>query len=442
MPIVCVGVDHRTAPVAVRERLSFAEHEHRDVLSAGGLAVRFRPAGLTEFALLSTCNRTELYAAAGDASHRFPEVPPALALALAELRGADPAELRDHLYAHAGPAAVHHLCRVASGLDSMILGESEILGQVSRAHEAAAAAGAAGIVLQAAFQTAVRAGRRARCETSISRHSASVGSEAVRVLKESGCDLASARVLVVGTGEMGRLAGRALRAQGAGGLSVVSRTSAHAELLAAALGATALAWHALEAAIREADVVVSVTGAPHAVITTELVRAARLGAGARPLRFVDLAVPRDVEPAVRHLPGVTVYDLDDVQARLDGHLEDRRREIPEVERIVAEELARFEDWCRGEVLRPLLAEMRMRSEAIRREEVERASRRLGDVPDHVREQFEAFSRTLVGKLLHEPTRRLRDEPDPERREAFARVTRHLLGMAADAPGSETDSGGV
>jgi glutamyl-tRNA reductase len=433
LPIVCVGVNHRTAPVPVRERLSFSAQERRDALTHGLLRDVGARFGIGEFALLSTCNRTELYAAAGDVTRRFSRVPADLVPVLAHLRSLEPDLFAQHVYVHASTGAVRHLCRVASGLDSMVVGESEILGQVTAAHELAVQEGAAGRVLQAAFQTAVRAGRRARVETGICRTPVSVSSEAVRVMRELGADLAAARVLIVGTGKMGRVAGEALRAHGARDLRVVSRTAQHAERLAGDLGARALAWHELEAAIREADVVISSTGAPHAVLTAELVRSARAGNGAHPLLLIDIAVPRDVEPAVRDLSGVRVCDLDDLQARLDGNLEERRREIPLVEAIVEQEVSRFEEWRHGAELGPLIAQMRTQIEAIRRREVERALKRLGPVPDDVKAHLEAFSQSLVNQVLHEPTRRLRQETDPDRSDAYARVTRELFGLTTREP---------
>jgi glutamyl-tRNA reductase len=437
MPIVCVGINHRTAPVALRERLSFSAGEQRDALARGLLRDVGSRVGITEFALLSTCNRTELYAAAGDVTRRFRDVPAELAPMLARLRGVDPAIFAEHVYAHASTRAVWHLCRVASGLDSMVLGESEILGQVTAAHELAAQEGIAGRVLRAVFQTAVRAGRRARVETGICRTPVSVSSEAVRVMRELGADLGAARVLIVGTGKMGRVAGEALRAHGVRDLRVVSRTAAHAERLSGVLGARALAWHELESAIRDADVVISSTGAPHAVLTAELVRSARSRNGSHRLLLIDIAVPRDVEPAVRDLPGVRVCDLDDLQTRLQGNLEERRREVPAVDEIVEEEVARFEEWRHGAELGPLISQMRTRIEAIRQREVERALKRMGPASDELRAQLEAFSQTLVNQLLHEPTQRLRQETDPDRSDTYARVTRDLFGLpggcAASAP---------
>jgi glutamyl-tRNA reductase len=434
MPIVCVGINYRTAPVALRERLSFGPTEQAELVRGPALRQAGAGAGLTEFVLLSTCNRTELYAAAADVTRHFTSVPGELAEALAAARELSNAEFAAHLYTRTGTHAVRHLCRVATGLDSMVLGESEVLGQVADAHELARREGAAGRVLGAAFHTAIRAGRRARTETGICRCPMSVSSESVRALRETGWEPAESRVLVVGTGKMSRLAGEVLRAHGVRDLRIIGRTAARAEAVARALGATPLAWHAFDEALRDADVVFCSTSAPHAVVTRERVAAARSGVPAEPpLRFIDIAVPRDVEPAVRRLAGVSVFDLDDLQRRLARNLDGRRREVPAVEAVVEEEVRSFEDWRHGAELRPLLAAMHQQSEAIRRREVARALRRLKGCTPELEAQFDAFSRSLVTKLLHAPTRRLREETDPGRCDAYVRAARDLFGLEAGAP---------
>lgn len=431
MPIVCIGVNFRTAPVALRERLAFSPEAQRDLLLSRRLRDAGGPAGLSEFVLLSTCNRTELYAAAPDVSHHFHNVPGGLVEAFAEARGISPRDLSSHLYQHTSADAVRHLSRVAAGLDSMVLGETEILGQVSGAYERAKQEGAAGRVLEAVFHTAIRAGRRARTETGICRCPMSVSSEAVRVLHDTPWNPSDARVLIVGTGKMGRLAGEVMRAHGVQRLQVVGRTTAHAESLARLLSATPVPWHQLEAAIREADIVFCSTAAPHAVITQELVASALRGTEGRQKQFIDIAVPRDVEPAVRGLAGVTVFDLDDLQQRLARNLTARTHEVPAVEAIVDDELQHFEEWRHGAELRPLLAAMHQQSEWIRQREVARAMRKLKDVPPEVQAQFEALSRSLVTKLLHAPTQRLRTETDPATCDTYVRVTRDLFGLEAD-----------
>jgi glutamyl-tRNA reductase len=313
----------------------------------------------------------------------------------------------------------------------MVIGESEVLGQVTAAHETAQRAGVLGPVLGAAFRAAVRAGRRARTETGIARSPASVSTEAVRQLKAMRGELHTARVVIVGTGQAGERAGEALLKHGATDLRVVSRTVEHAEVLARTWQAMPLPWHALEVAIRDADVVVSCTGAPHAVITHELVASALAGRSPdRRLLIADIAVPRDVEDAVRDLPQVTVLDLDDLQRRVEGNLESRRREVPLVEAIVEEEVTRFEEWRHGEELRPLLSAMHGHAEAIRRREVEKALRRLGRVAPEVEAQVDALTRSLVSKLMHGPTQRLREETDPLRCDRYARAAAELFGLPA------------
>jgi glutamyl-tRNA reductase len=429
MPIVCVGIDYHSAPVAVRERLAFSPEEQRGLLSHPRLRAAAEPAGLGEFALLSTCNRTELYAAAPDVSTHFAAVPDCLLDALAETRGVAPAQVAPHRYQHASVGAVRHLCRVAAGLDSMVLGESEILGQVSSALEVGRQEGTAGRVLGAAFQAALRAGRRARTETGICRCPMSVSSETVRVLREGGWEPARSRILIVGTGRMGRLAGEVMRAHGAEDLSVVSRTTAHADSLARLLGARPVPWHGLAAAIARADVVFCSTSAPHAVITRELVESARRDGGVtHDMLFIDIAVPRDVEAAVRAIPGVCVFDLDDLQRRLERNRSGRQREIPAVEAIIEDEVHAFEEWRHGAELRPLLAAWHQHSEQIRQRELARALRRLQGVSPEVQRQIETFSRSLVTKLLHEPTRRLREETDPDRCDTYVRAARDLFGL--------------
>jgi glutamyl-tRNA reductase len=435
MPVVCLGVAHQSAPLAVREQFAFSSGARQEFLAA--LADQVVPLGIAELALLTTCNRTELYAATGDAAHRFGGLPTALPRLLAQHRGLPLALLQRHAYARADLDAVRHLCRVAAGLESMVLGEAEILGQVGEAQEAAERGGTLGTVLRGAFETAVRAGRRARADTAIARTAVSVSSEAVRMVEALGVDLAAAHVLLVGTGKVGRLAARALRAHGVRELAVISRTAASAEELAGACGAQPLPWHALEAALRDADVVFTGTGAPHAVLTRELMLSAlQRRAEGRQLLLVDLAVPRDVEPGVDDLPGVAVRNLDDVQRRVAGNLDGRRREIGAVEAIVADEVERFEAWLNGIELRPVLAALAAYGEAERRRVLQRALARRDAATPELREQLEAVTRTLVARLLHAPLRRLRDESDPIRREQQAELVRELFGLA---PGALSDT---
>lgn len=436
MPVLCVGLSHRTAPLPVRERLAFGREELRAALSPKQLG-QLRSAGIAELCIVSTCNRTELYAAARSPRLRYSAVPEFLAEFLVRARGIEPDLVRASLYGHAGVAAIRHLCRVAAGLDSMILGEAEILGQLSAAHQRSAESGASGPILEAAFTTAIRAGRRARAETGIGRNPLSAASEAVRLVRE--CAPASAPILLVGTGEVARVLGQVLRSKGYGNLTVSGRTGERSAALAEAIGGRTRPWHELGAALREAEVVLTSTAAPHAVLTRELVQPAlaRREPG-RWLTFVDLAVPRDVEPAVAELPGVRVHNLDTLQERLTGNLADRREQIPLVEAIIEEEVREFQAWRRGAEFKPVLAAMHARAEAIRQQEIERMARKLAGKDPDVRRQVEALSRALVSKLLHEPSVRLRNEADPARSRLYAGAIRDLFALEVDSRDEEPE----
>jgi glutamyl-tRNA reductase len=439
MPLLCLGLSHHTAPLAVRERLAVGAGLP-SALATDWLPAAVTHAGLAEFGVLSTCNRTELYAAARNSARPVPGAE-ALGDILRRLCQVPADFASPHLYFHRGLPAVRHLCRVAAGLDSMVVGEAEVLGQVAEAHQRAMQAGVAGPILDAAFRAAVRAGRRARSETGICRSPASLASEAVRLVRDVTPDLAHARVLVLGTGRMGRITAELLRAKGARDLSIVSRTAEHARDLAEVVGGTAVAWHDLSRALRDADVVVTATGAPHAVVTRELVAAALDGrTPGRRLMVVDIAVPRDVEPAVGDLPGVAVYDLDGLQPRVEANLAERRREVPRAEAIVEEEVARFEAWRRSAALRPVLAGLHSHAEAIRLRELERVLGRMGTADPVVRRELDALSRALVARLLDAPSRRLRREADPERSRGYAEAVRALFGLNGTEGTPGTGSG--
>lgn len=427
MSLSCIGINHRTASVALRERVALGVEAQRRWLHAPATRDLREQAGVRELALLSTCNRTELYLVHDSGSGRA-----SLVNLFAALAEAPSAELAPHLYELADGDALRHLFRVAAGLDSMVLGEAEILGQVRTARELACGEGAAGPVLDAALRAAVQAGRRARSETGVNRLPGSVATEAVRLLTDVAGPLEHLGLLIVGTGKMGRVVGETFRGRGGRRIAVISRTREHAEALAKDWGAVALPWHDLAAAVRAADVILSSTGAPHAVLTRELMEQAvgARGDGRRRV-IVDIAVPRDVEAAVGSVPGVALYDLDHLQVRVSTNLEVRRGEVPAVERIVADEVARFEGWLQTWMLRPVLSGMHARGEVIRQRELGRLLRRLGPIPPELREQVEAFSRALVNQILDAPSRRLRGPADPARAQEMGAAARELFGLDRD-----------
>lgn len=437
MPLVCVGLNHASAPLDVRGRLALSPGHRRELLVATWFREGARTVGLEEVAILSTCNRTELYAAAVTPSVRLSSLPDQVVSIFARACQVEVEYAAPFLYAHVSTDALRHLCAVASGLDSMVLGETEVLGQVAEAHSESHTSGAGGPILDAAFRTAMRAGRRARAETGIGRRATSVASEAVRLVGDHVPAFAKGVVVVVGSGQTARIVTKVLRDAGARDLRVVGRSFDAAHDVSAMCGAIAVPWHGLIDSIREADVVIGATGAPHAVITAELVSAARRGdTGGRPLLCVDLAVPRDIEPEVGSLPHVTLYDLDVIQSRVVSNIGARDAEVPHVRAIIAEEIDQFETWRRSANVRPALAALHVHAEKIRQRELERALRHAAPGDRTRRSDLDMFSRALVSKLLDAPSRRLRGETNPERLAALADAVAALCDPAPCSTGAK------
>lgn len=431
MPILCLGLSHRTAPVELRERLNYPPTAQLAALARFGCGRDAHPEGLGELVILSTCNRLELYAAVSgtgkaEADGRTLFAP--LLNFLAETRDLSVAEFEPHLYRYVEEPAVEHLCRVAAGLDSMILGEPQILGQVTEAYQMALGQGAAGPILSALFHTAIRAGKRARTETAISRNPATVGSIAVKLAGAVVGDLTTARVLILGAGEMAERAAEALRARGASRIGVISRTHDRAAQLAQRWNAKAFTFEQLSETLAEADIVIASTAAPHVLVTPDLAHAAIARRPDRPLIFIDIAVPRNVDPGVSRLPNVHAYDIDDLQSRLNGARAEREREIPHVAAIVAEEVEAFTAWLRGLDIAALIAELRARADALRRAEVEKTLRHLSHLREAERQRIEALTESLVNKLLHAPTLRLKAEAANGHAAEYAAAARYLFAL--------------
>ncbi len=424
MHLICVGISHRTAPVALRERLAFPASQLRAGLQALLETADGGPRPIHEAVILNTCNRLEVYAltahpASGSAAIRD---------FLARFHALPAREFAPYLYEHADDAAVTHLFRVAAGLDSMIVGEAEILGQVRQALEVARGQGAAGRVLTRVFQHAVHAGSRARQETRIGHRAASVPSVAVALARELRGTLRRLQVLVVGAGDMGALTAKALMDQGAQGIIVSNRSYPRAVELARRWNGCAVTFERLPQAMAQADLVISATDAPHPVIRRDTVAAVMAQRPQRPLLIIDIAVPRDVEPEVGTLPGVHLYDIDALQRMVERNLAERQAEIPKVEAIVAEEAAACMAWFRALDVVPTIVELRRRAEAIRQAEVEQALRRLNGLSDREREIIEMLSKRIVNKLLHEPTVRLKQHANGHSGFYYTEAMRELFGL--------------
>jgi glutamyl-tRNA reductase len=395
MNLLLVGVNHRTARLADREALALTEDEIGALLTlvAGKGVVR-------EAAVLSTCNRVEIYAAAPDTDVADRHVRDAVVA----LKGRDLLAPGGHRYALTGPAVVRHLFRVACALDSMIVGDVQILGQVKQGYSVARARGASGVLLDRLFEMALHAGKRARHETGVGTGTVSMAAAAVEFARHHAGTLAGRHVVIVGAGDTARLAAKHVAAHEPAEITIVNRDPAHGELLAADTGARYLPLDTLRDAIAAADVVFSATRAPHAIVTAETVRAAMTGRPHRPLTIMDLAVPRDVEEGAGRVPGVSLHPLDSVRARVGRAVTQRTAEVPHVEHIVEEEVARFAAWWRSLGAAPVVVALREHFERIRAEEVERA----GGMTDRERDRADRLTRALVNRLLHVPTVRLKD----------------------------------
>jgi glutamyl-tRNA reductase len=405
--LILVGLNHQTAPVALRERLSLSGcgpgASLNDLTTApywdhDGSAIH-----LQESVFLSTCNRLEVYAVTGD-------VEPALSAVesfLAHLLGLPVAQLHPHLYLMRERAAAEHLFRVAAGMDSIILGEPQILGQVVQAYERAQEAGTPGPVLSQLFSRAIHTGKRARSETAISRHTTSVSHAAARLARDTFGDLGHANVLIVGAGETAELAAIALHVEGARRITCVNRTYERGQQLAGRIGGRALDWDHLIDAVARADVIVTATSAPHAVIHRDDVAPALATRNGIPLVIVDIAVPRDVEPEVGDLPGVLRFDMDHVHRAVDANRAQREAAVPQVLAIIEEEIEEFFSWLHGREVVPVIVGLRRKAEAVAQSELELMLHRLGNTDEHTKEIMALFAHRIVGKLLHEPTVRLK-----------------------------------
>jgi len=396
--IVALGVNHHTAPVEVRERLAMVREE---LAPAHEALWRVVPSGV----ILSTCNRTEVYGLTDDDTDGRASI----AGFLADFHHVPPRELASYLYSWEGAEAVRHLFSVASGIDSMILGETEILGQVREALVTASMTGPVSLTLSRLFHHAMRTGRRARVETEISRHALSVSHAAVQMAKQVFDGLSRCRVLVISAGEAGKLTAKSLRDAGAKEIGVANRTRERAAALAGELGGRVVDFEALSDALIDYDIVISATASAKFVIPAEMVNRAMEQRGERALCLIDIAVPRDIDPASRKVRNVYLYDIDDLEAVSLANRERRQQEVSKVETIVAEETARFMAWADGLEAVPVITSLREKAEAIKAREVAKAMRKLGHLAQEDREQIEALAAALTRKLLDDPINVLRED---------------------------------
>jgi glutamyl-tRNA reductase len=418
--VVVVGLNHRTVPLPVLESMAVSEARLPKALHELAASEN-----LAEVVLVSTCQRTEIYATA----RRYHPAIQDIRNFMAAWSGRPPEAFSPHLYEYHEEVAVRHLFKVAAGLDSAVLGEGEILGQLGDAWEAARQEGTAGPVLSILFRHAAEVGKRVRSETAIARGTTSLSQAAVALARAELGSLDGCTTLVVGAGEMGEAMAQALAGSlGQGRLLVANRTAARAGELAARCGGHAIDWSDLDAGLREADVVLASTGSPEVLLDASQVERAMAGRTHRPMLIVDIAVPRDVDAAAGLLPGVRLLDMDDLSAFATAGMAGRRQEVPKAEAIIAAEVERYADLASERQVAPLVSALHERAEVVRRSELERFSRRLGALDETQLRAVEALTRGIVAKVLHDPTVALKAEAGTPTGDQLASALRQLFDL--------------
>lgn len=431
MPFGVVGLNHRTAPIEVRERFAFAATEVTDAL-----VHVLESQEIAEAVLISTCNRTEFYLHPGDADRGIAMVTATLAAQASGL----PKPAERYLYVKRGREVVDHLYRVVSGLDSMVLGEVQIQGQVREAYEVARSLTgtrqAVRAVFNRLFQSALSVGGRVRNETRLSEGAASVPSAAVELARKIFGSLRGRRGMVIGAGDMGELTLECLVDEGVTSVMVASRNLMRARKVADKYGGTTVPFADFWQKLPEMDIVITSTAAPHAMITLDEFRRRMPAKLKSPLFIIDIAIPRDVEPAIGELPNVFVYSVDDLQHIVTANYERRKAEIPKAESIIREEVENFWRWYAGLRAVPVIRQMRERAEGMRQDELQRTLSQLSHLSSEDREKVDRLTRSLLQKVLHQPTARIRAAAEDGREHDILEAVRYLFGMEEENTGND------
>lgn len=428
MRLFTVGLSHRTAPIELREKVDFA----RDGVDAALRALRARSVA-RETAVLSTCNRAEIYAAtdADDAAEELVQF-------FADYHGVPAADLRGHMYVHRGLDAARHLLRVAAGLDSLVVGEPQILGQVKAAYTAASEEHYTGTVLNRLFHVAFTAGKRVRAETGLGEGAVSISYAAIALARKIFGDLAPLHVLILGTGEMGKLTGLHLKAQNVQGITLASRTRTAAERLAPRIGAQVVDWTEIHPAMERADILVTATGAPAAVLSRAAIARVMKARRERPLFIIDIAVPRDVDADAGSLEQVFLYNVDDLQGIVKENLARRTTELARADAIVDEEAGRFTAWLQSREVIPTVIALRARFEEIRQAELKRLQHKVTGLPPEAQAQVDHITKLIVEKLLLTPTEQLKTVSDHALAAAYSDALNRLFSLPAPAATDDED----
>jgi glutamyl-tRNA reductase len=420
MHLLLVGINHRTAPVEVRERVDF----HARGLQAALRALAERGSA-REAVVLSTCNRAEVYVACDDAAATRRDV----VHFVSEYNDVATGDVSAHMYDVADLEVARHLFRVAAGLDSLVMGEPQILGQVKDAHTAAGEAHTAGPVLNRLFHASFAVGKRVRTETGLGSGAVSVSYAAVALARKIFGDLDGRSVAVIGAGEMGKLTAIHMKSQAVRHVTIVSRTMSHAARTAEAIGgASAAPWEELDAVVGASDIVITATGAAAAILTKARIASIMRPRRNRPLFIIDIAMPRDVEASAGEIEQVFLYNIDDLQATVRENLARRASEVSRAETIVGEEVDKFGSWYRSRGVIPTVVALRERFEAIRRAELERLHFKLSTLPPDARARVDEITHLIVEKLLLTPTEQLKALNDADTAGAYSEALTRLFGL--------------
>ena len=415
--LILVGVNHKTTPVEIREKLAFTKGKIEESVDH-----LFNFPDIIEHTILSTCNRVEIYARANCQDSAIKSIKQFIC----DFHGLSLLELEDHFYSYRNKEAVEHLFRVSSSLDSMILGEAQILGQVKEAYSLARDLRSTGLVLNQLFEKAFSIAKKVREETGIAERSVSISSAAVELAQKIFDDLENHTVMLVGTGEMAELAAKHLISYGVKTVYVTSRTYERAANLARTLNGSALDFEAFKNELHRADIVITSTSAPNFIIKKEIVEKAIHERKNKPIFFIDIAVPRDIEPDVNDLENVYLYDIDDLHVVGSANIKEREKEAENAMNFISHEVTKFNNWVGALDAVPTIVEIRKKAENIRKQEIEKTLKKISHLSENDKQLLRQMSSSMVNKILHKPTIKLKQKTQSEDGHVYLKAIRHLF----------------
>jgi len=415
--LILVGVNHKTTPVEIREKLAFTKGKIEESVDR-----LFNFPDIIEHTILSTCNRVEIYARANCQDSAIK----AIKQFICDFHEVSPVELEDHFYSYRNKEAVEHLFRVSSSLDSMILGEAQILGQVKDAYSLAKDLRSTGLVLNQLFEKAFSIAKKVREETGIAERSVSISSAAVELAQKIFDDLENRTVMLVGTGEMAELAAKHLISYGVKTVYVTSRTYDRAANLARTLNGSALDFEAFKNELHRADIVITSTSAPNFIIKKEIVEKAIHERKNKPIFFIDIAVPRDIEPDVNDLENVYLYDIDDLHVVVSANIKEREKEAENAMNFISQEVTKFNNWVGALDAVPTIVEIRKKAENIRKQEIEKTLKKISHLSEDDKQLLRQMSSSMINKILHKPTIKLKQKTQSEDGHVYLKAIRHLF----------------